>query len=115
MNEEIVPSELDAETVHHFAHCMKVINKAKFKIGNSVRLTRKGRREVGFRFKNRKYLRGKGIIKEVKIHTFVRGERNYPDEPFYIVEFGKQHEKLEIDIWERFLKRSTLHRLLVNS
>lgn len=42
---------------------------------------------------------------EVKVHTFVRGERKYPEEPFYIVEFGRRGEKFELDIWERFLAR----------
>ena len=95
-----------SEEAYHVAHCLNVLGKAKFKIGDSVTLTRKGRREIGSRFENRKYLwRGRGKVVEVKVHTFVRGERKYPKEPFYIVEFGRRGEKFELDIWERFLAR----------
>ncbi len=103
MTQDIAPT---SEEAYHTAYCLKVLNKAKFKIGDSVRLTRKGRREIGFRFKNRKWLwRGLKKVVEVKVHIFVRGERKYPKEPFYIVEFGRRGEKFELDIWERFLAR----------
>ena len=101
MPQEIVPT---TEEGQHLAHCLNVLNKAKFKVGDSVKVTRKGRREIGPRFKNRKHLwRGRGKVVGVKVHTFVRGERKYPKEVFYIVEFGRRGEKFELDIWERFL------------
>jgi len=104
MPQEIVPT---TEEGQHLAYCLNVLGKAKFKIGDSVKVTPKGRREIGSRFENRKHLwRGRGKIVEVKVHTFVRGERKYPKEPFYIVEFGRRGEKFEVDIWERFLARS---------
>jgi len=105
-NDEIIPSGLDAESIRHFRYCENVLGRAKFRLGDSVRLTRKGRREIGFRFEQRAHLpRSKGVIKEVKIHAFVRGERQYPPEPFYIVGFGSRSDYFEIDIWERFLTK----------
>ena len=103
MTQDIAPT---SEEAYHVAHCLNVLNRAKFKIGDSVKVTRKGRREIESRFENRKYLwRGRGKVVEVKVHTFVRGKRKYPKEPFYIVEFGRRGEKFELDIWERFLAR----------
>jgi len=103
MTQDIAPT---SEEAYHTAYCLNVLGKAKFKIGDSVKLTWKGRREIGFRFENRKYLwRGRGKVVEVKVHTLVRGERKYPKEVFYLVEFGRRGEKFELDIWERFLAR----------
>lgn len=103
MTQQIAPA---TEEEYHAAHCLNVLNRAKFKIGDFVKVTRKGRREIGFRFESRKYLwRGRGKVLEVKVHTFVRGKREYPGEPFYIVAFGRRGEKFELDIWERFLGR----------
>lgn len=106
MSESMVLSRLDIETARHFAHCENILSRAKFRLGDSVRLTRKGRREIGFRFENRKYLwRGRGKVVEIKVHAFVRGERQYPLEPFYIIGFGSRNDYFEIDIWGRFLTK----------
>jgi hypothetical protein len=104
MTQEISTSTEDG---YYLAYCSRVLNRAKFNIGDSVRLTREGIREIGFRFENQKYLYSVGKVAEVKVHTFVRGERKYPHEPFYLVEFGRHGGKFELDIWERYLK-STL-------
>jgi len=106
MSENIIPSKWDIESLRHFRYCENVLSRAKFRLGESVRLTRKGRIEIGFRFEQRAHLlRSRGVIKEVKVHAFVRGERQYPPEPFYIVGFGRQRDYFEIDIWENFLTK----------
>ncbi len=78
MSETIVSSGLDIESAQHFAHCQRILTRAKFQIGDSVRLTRKGRREIGFRLAEGKPVyRHRGKVKEIKVHAFVRGERYY--------------------------------------
>ena len=106
MTETIIPSKPDVELIRHLRYCENVLSRAKFGLWDSVRLTRTGRREVGFRFEQRAHLlHSRGVIKAVKAHAFVRGERQYPTEPFYIVKFGSRSDYFEIDVWERFLAK----------